>query len=97
MEDGEIDEGAMVVDEEGAAPAPQQHKTEKSAHEMLQESKTSVEDIVAKMLSVKKDGHPKSLLRELVTQMFLHFVTLRQVPSFTLLLSLSLSRVYDFV
>ncbi|KAE8100163.1 hypothetical protein FH972_018088 [Carpinus fangiana] len=78
MEDGEIDEGAMVVDDEGAVPAPQQHKTEKSAHEMLQESKTSVEDIVAKMLSVKKEGHPKSLLRELVTQMFLHFVTLRQ-------------------
>jgi THO complex subunit 5 len=87
MEDGEIDEGgqgAMVVDEEEPLSAPQQRKTEKSAHEMLRESKASVEDIVAKMLSVKKEGHPKSILRELVTQMFLHFITLRQVPSFTL-------------
>ncbi|GLT63475.1 hypothetical protein SLA2020_360380 [Shorea laevis] len=78
MEDGEIDEGAMVVDEEEAPSAPQQPKTEKSAHELLRESKASVEDVVAKMLSVKKEGHPKSLLRELVTQMFLHFITLRQ-------------------
>lgn len=87
MEDGEIDEeGAMVTEEEvvevrkeerDAQPAPRR-KLEKSAHEMLQESKASVEDIVAKMLSIKKEGQPKSLLRELVTQMFLHFVTFRQ-------------------
>lgn len=96
MEDGEIDEGAMVVDEEGAPSAPQQPKTEKSAHELLRESKASVEDVVAKMLSVKKEGHPKSLLRELVTQMFLHFITLRQVPSFTLSLGFMISFCYFF-
>lgn len=79
MEDGEIDEGAMVVDEEDAQSAVQR-KIEMSAHEILQESKASVQDIVAKMLSMKKEGQHKSLLRELVTQMFLHFITLRQVP-----------------
>ncbi|XP_040995614.1 THO complex subunit 5B [Juglans microcarpa x Juglans regia] len=77
MEDGEIDEGAMVVDDEDAQSAGKR-KIERSAHEMLQESKASVEDIVAKILSIKKEGQPKSLLRELVTQMFLHFITLRQ-------------------
>lgn len=92
MEDGEIDEGAMMVDEEGTQSAAQR-KVEKSAHEMLQGGKASVEDVVAKMLSIKKEGQPKSLLRELVTQMFLNFITLRQVPPFFFL---ALSRVCDF-
>lgn len=94
MEDGEIDEGAMVVDDEDAQSAVQL-KIERSAHEMLEESKASVEDTVAKILSIKKEGQPKSLVRELVTQMFLHFITLRQVPSLS---SLSLGFViYGFV
>ena len=44
----------------------------------------SAEDIVAQMLSIKREGKPKSELRELVTQMFLNFVTLRQVHIFSL-------------
>ncbi|KAM7521007.1 hypothetical protein LguiB_019969 [Lonicera macranthoides] len=48
------------------------------AYDKLQESRTSVEEIVNKMLSVKKEGLPKSQLREHVTQMFLNFVSLRQ-------------------
>ncbi|XP_050363729.1 THO complex subunit 5A [Argentina anserina] len=72
MEDEEIEEG-MLVEEEAAPPRP-----EKSPYEVLRETKSSVEDVVAKMLSVKKEGRPKSELHELVTQMFLNFVTLRQ-------------------
>ncbi|XP_004291099.1 PREDICTED: THO complex subunit 5A [Fragaria vesca subsp. vesca] len=72
MEDEEIEEG-MLVEEEAAPPRP-----EKSPYEVLRESKSSVEDVVARMLSIKKEGKPKSEVRELVTQMFLNFVTLRQ-------------------
>lgn len=57
------------------APEP---RIEKSAYDMLQQSKASMEEIVGKMLSIKKEAQPKSQLRELVTQMFLHFVVLRQ-------------------
>ncbi|ESQ30932.1 hypothetical protein EUTSA_v10011479mg [Eutrema salsugineum] len=45
---------------------------------LLQESKASVEEIVARMLSIKKQGNPKSENRELLTQMFLNFINLRQ-------------------
>lgn len=62
-----------------------ERKIDNSVYDMLQKSKLSVEEIVAKMLSIKKEGHSKSQLRELVTNMFLNFVSLRQVP----LLSLS--------
>ncbi|KAM6541437.1 hypothetical protein CsatB_005884 [Cannabis sativa] len=75
MEDGEVEEG-MLVEEDLHTEA--ECKVEKSPYELLQESKTSVEDIITKMLSIKKEGKPKSELRELVTQMFIHFVTLRQ-------------------
>ncbi|KAL5558841.1 hypothetical protein UlMin_035052 [Ulmus minor] len=75
MEDEEIEEG-MLVEED--SPTEAQPKVEKSPYQMLQESKASVEEIVAKMLSIKKEGKSKSELRELVTQMFIHFVTLRQ-------------------
>ncbi|XP_021759542.1 THO complex subunit 5A-like [Chenopodium quinoa] len=51
---------------------------EKSPYDLLKKSKLSVEEIVAKMLSLKKDDKPKPELRELVTQMFLNFVSLRQ-------------------
>ena len=58
------------------APEP---KIEKSAYDTLHQCKASMEEIVAKMISIKKEAQPKSQLRELVTQMFLHFVALRQV------------------
>ncbi|KHN22326.1 THO complex subunit 5 like [Glycine soja] len=77
MEDGEIEEGSIGgVEEEEQSPEP--HKSEESPYEMLRNSKASVESIVADMLSIKKEGKPKQLLRDLVTQMFLHFITLRQ-------------------
>ncbi|KAK6256582.1 hypothetical protein QUC31_000041 [Theobroma cacao] len=76
MEDGEIEEG-MVVEESSQLPVPPR-KPEKSPYDLLKESKASVEEIVAKVLSIKKKDKPKSDLRELVTQMFLHFVNLRQ-------------------
>ena len=62
------------------APEP---RIEKSAYDMLQQSKASMEEIVGKILSIKKEAQPKSQLRELVTQMFLHFVVLRQVLSYS--------------
>ncbi|EEF52394.1 THO complex subunit 5B [Ricinus communis] len=71
MEDGEIVEGLAMEEEP-------ETKNGKSPYEMLRESKSSVEEIISQILSIKKDKKPKSELRELVTQMFLHFVTLRQ-------------------
>ena len=88
MEDGEIEEGSIGgVEEEEQSPEP--HKSEESPYEMLRNSKASVESIVADMLSIKKEGKPKQLLRDLVTQMFLHFITLRQVLYSILPLSFS--------
>nr|XP_016508257.1 PREDICTED: THO complex subunit 5B-like [Nicotiana tabacum] len=55
-----------------------EHKPEKSPYEVLQQSKASVEEIVSKMLSIKKESAPKSELRELVTQILINFVSLRQ-------------------
>ena len=52
---------------------------DKSAYEILKNTKNGVEEIVAKMLSLKKDDKLTPEIRELVTQMFLHFVSLRQV------------------
>ncbi|CAL9217895.1 unnamed protein product [Arabidopsis halleri] len=51
---------------------------EKSPLELLQETKASVEAIIAKLLSIKQQGNPKSENRELLTQMFLNFINLRQ-------------------
>ncbi|CAN1323807.1 THO complex subunit 5B [Linum perenne] len=73
MEDGEIVE-AVAMDED-----LQLLKNGKSAYDLLRDSKASVEEIVSQIVSMKKDGKDKSKLRELVTQTFLHFVTLRQV------------------
>ncbi|KAK4434424.1 THO complex subunitB [Sesamum alatum] len=47
--------------------------------DMLRQCKDSAEEIVAKMLAIKTEAEPKSQLRELVTQILLNFVTLRQV------------------
>ncbi|KAI0495553.1 hypothetical protein KFK09_021854 [Dendrobium nobile] len=51
----------------------------KTAHEALDETRRALEDIAAKILFVKKEGKPKSELRELSTQMSLLFITLRQL------------------
>ncbi|XP_010494255.1 PREDICTED: THO complex subunit 5B-like [Camelina sativa] len=85
MEDGEIEEGMVTADE---IPTPEVTTTAettqpprepgKSPLELLRESKASVEEIVATMLSMKKEGNHKSEIRELLTQMFLNFVNLRQ-------------------
>ncbi|CAN6721587.1 unnamed protein product [Malus baccata var. baccata] len=77
MEDDETEEG-MLVEEDAASPPPPKKPEKSPPYEMLQESKSSVEDIVAKMIAIKKEAKPKSELRELVTQMFLNFVILRQ-------------------
>ncbi|KAK9073362.1 hypothetical protein SSX86_007686 [Deinandra increscens subsp. villosa] len=57
-------------------------KIDTSAYDLLQRTRTSVEDIVAQMLSIKKDeeedDNTKSQLPELVTQMLLNFVNLRK-------------------
>ena len=100
MEDGEIEEGMVTADE---FPTPEVTTIEtiqpprepgKSPLELLRESKTSVEEIVAKMLSMKKQGNHKSEIRELLTQMFLNFVNLRQVLTNLLRISPPLS-LYD--
>ncbi|XP_054818016.1 THO complex subunit 5B [Prosopis cineraria] len=68
-----------MEDEDGqGAHSAEQHTLEESPYEILQNCKGSAENIVAEVLSVKKEGKPKSHLRELVTQMFLNFITLRQ-------------------
>lgn len=74
MEEGE----AVACSEEVGELAPPQPTLEKSAYDMLQQSRTSVEEIVTKMLSIKRESKPKSQLREVVTQMLLNFVALRQ-------------------
>lgn len=74
MEDATATENNAATPMESSA-----EKREKTPYETLKSSKTSVEEIVAKMLSIKKEqDNPKSELRELVTQMFLNFVSLRQ-------------------
>ncbi|KAK4481513.1 hypothetical protein RD792_012414 [Penstemon davidsonii] len=57
---------------------PERHVDMEALYEMLQRSKVSAEEIVAKMLAIKKEAQPKSQLRELVTQILMNFVTLRQ-------------------
>lgn len=83
MEDGEIEEEGMMIGGNGedAQLTSSPRKLEKSAYEMLRESKSSIEEIVAEMVAIKREKQPKAQLRELVTQMFIHFVTLRQVIS----------------
>ncbi|KAK4428977.1 THO complex subunitB [Sesamum alatum] len=57
---------------------PERNVDMAALYDMLRESKASAEEIVAKMLAIKKESQPKSQLRELVTQILLNFVTLRQ-------------------
>ncbi|KAL8141127.1 hypothetical protein V2J09_007148 [Rumex salicifolius] len=76
MEDAGAGEGDAVE----IAPTKIEYKVEKTPYDMLKQSKGSAEEIVAKLLSLKKEGKPKSHneLHELVTQMVLNFVSLRQ-------------------
>ncbi|KAF8107749.1 hypothetical protein N665_0117s0021 [Sinapis alba] len=83
MEDGEIEEGMVTADEYSTSEAAMEtvappREPVKSPLELLRESKTSVEEIVGRMLSIKQEGNNKSEIRELLTQMFLNFVNLRQ-------------------
>ncbi|KAK7310850.1 hypothetical protein RJT34_08611 [Clitoria ternatea] len=82
MEDGEIEEGSVGAaedDEQPFAHSPDQHlKSEESPFEILRHTKSSVDNIVAQIFSIKKHSTPKQHLPDLVTQMFLHFITLRQ-------------------
>lgn len=80
MEDASASASAAVstLEDIVVSPAMAAERVEKSPYDMLKESKTCVEEIVAKMLSLKRDDDAKPELRELVTQMFLHFVSLRQ-------------------
>jgi THO complex subunit 5 len=90
MEDGEIEEGSIPMAEEEEQQQQQQsfhphssednQSEEESPYETLHNSKSSIESIISDILSIKREAKPKQLLRDLVTQMFLHFITLRQVP-----------------
>ncbi|CAI9786462.1 unnamed protein product [Fraxinus pennsylvanica] len=56
-----------------------EHKLDTAAlYDTLRQSTASVEEVVTKMLAIKKEAQTKSQLRELVTQILLNFVTLRQ-------------------
>ncbi|KAL8518376.1 hypothetical protein ACS0TY_009673 [Phlomoides rotata] len=57
---------------------PERNVDMTALYDMLRQGKASAEEIVAKMLAIKKEAQPKSDLRELVTQILLNFVTLRQ-------------------
>ncbi|KAL9313009.1 hypothetical protein ACSQ67_018461 [Phaseolus vulgaris] len=70
MEDGEIEEGSIGgVEEEERSSEP--HKSEESPYEMLRNSKASVENIIADVLAIKKDGKPKQHLRDLANRSIL--------------------------
>lgn len=58
----------------------------KVSYELLADIRNSIEDILAKMLQVKKEGKGSINLRELLTEASVMFVDLRQVrpPLFTL-------------
>lgn len=51
----------------------------KSPHDLLAETRASVEEVAARILAIKKDDAPRTELRELVAQMSLLLITLRQV------------------
>ena len=63
-------------------------KPKRAAHDVLEDTRTAMEEIAAKMLFIKKEARPKSDLKELITNMSLLFITLRQVSTLSLSLSL---------
>uniref|UniRef100_A0A0D9VLG5 THO complex subunit 5B n=1 Tax=Leersia perrieri TaxID=77586 RepID=A0A0D9VLG5_9ORYZ len=68
---------AMDVEAPARPPPP---TTTRSPHDLLAETRASVEEVAARILAFKRDGtpNPKSELRELVAQMSLLLITLRQ-------------------
>ena len=79
MEDSEIEEGSIgSVEEEEQSPEP--HKSEESLYKMLRNSKAFVENIVVSMLSIKKEGKPKQLLRDLVLTLVLLLGEIKNFP-----------------
>ncbi|GAB2250291.1 hypothetical protein Droror1_Dr00013650 [Drosera rotundifolia] len=72
----QIEEAAAAV--EPAAAPERMPPSSASAYDVLKESKASMEEIVAQMLSIKRGQNPKSQLPELLTESLLHFVALRQ-------------------
>lgn len=94
---GRVLKGAAMEVEEGEAvpsPPPEDHN---SPYDALEESRVAAEEIAAKMLFLKKDARPKSDLPELVLQMALLFVNLRQVPSFFSTTALPSAAIFFFV
>lgn len=51
----------------------------KSAYDFLADTRTGVEEILAKMLFIKKEGKNRVELRELITQASVAFLSLRQI------------------
>ncbi|XP_047320018.1 THO complex subunit 5B isoform X2 [Impatiens glandulifera] len=75
MEDGEMAATTTTT----SVPELELHAMmKKSPFDTLYDSRKSAEEIVAKMLSIKRESKSKSELRELATQMFLSFVNMRQ-------------------
>ncbi|KAL9248789.1 THO complex subunit 5B-like protein [Drosera capensis] len=68
---------STAMEEHAAAAAVASEKIP-SPYDVLKDSKASMEEIVAQMLSIKRGQNPKSQLRELLTQSLLHFFALRQ-------------------
>ncbi|KAM7272257.1 hypothetical protein ACFE04_026920 [Oxalis oulophora] len=62
-----------------AAEATDLTNKQKSPYELLKDSKSSIQDMVAQILHIKKnESAPKSQTREYFTQIFLHLINLRQ-------------------
>ncbi|KAF7091353.1 hypothetical protein CFC21_093945 [Triticum aestivum] len=70
---------AMDVEAPARPPSATTAPKPRSLHDLLAETRASVEEVAARILAIKKDGAPKSELRELVAQMSLLLITLRQV------------------
>jgi THO complex subunit 5 len=70
---------AMDVEAPLRPPSTTTEPKRRSPHVLLAETRASVEEVAARILAIKKDGAPKSDLNELVAQMSLLLVTLRQV------------------
>ncbi|XP_062221894.1 THO complex subunit 5A-like [Phragmites australis] len=70
---------AMDVEAPARLPPTASATKSRSPHDLLAETRASIEKVAARMFAIKSDGAPKSELRELVTQMSLLLITLRQV------------------
>jgi hypothetical protein len=94
---------AMDVEAPARPPTTTTKPNRRSPHDLLAETRASVEEVAARILAIKKDGAPKADLNELVAQMSLLLITLRQVrphtpkPAETLALDLPLQPEFGFV